>query len=176
MYQPDRMKNVKTSLLLVSLSNPNDAANQPGCVRTNDASTITGKPPAIPESGSFYALWDCYHMYHNTSANAHVLVELREMVPVPGRVWQNWYNWTGWKGWTCVASPLANDLHAVSSEGDMDGYLTTVNGSDQLFGIGCKIVNANNTSYKNHRLSLIATNTGINLYDHTTGTWVWANH
>ena len=96
--QPDRSKNVKSNALSVNLKDMNAASNLPGCVKTDDASTVKNLPSAIKE-GKFYALWDCDVLTMSGDGKAHLLVTMREMYPVPGRVWVNWYNWENWTGW-----------------------------------------------------------------------------
>ena len=58
----------------------------------------------------------------------------------------------------------------------MHGYFSSFAAPDHLFGIGGTIINTANATYKGHRMSLVITNAGINLYDHNSGTWVWNNH
>lgn len=43
--------------------------------------------------------WIGIRLVYNLN-NTHVLVEIHETYPVPGRIWSNFYNvsqWTGWK-------------------------------------------------------------------------------
>ena len=96
--QPDRMANEKADALLVDLKDANSPKNMPGRIATDDASKVKNMPKEIA-SGKFYALWDCDVMDVGKDGKAHLLVTLREMYPVPGRIWTNWYNWTDWTGW-----------------------------------------------------------------------------
>ena len=95
-YQPSRP--VKKDLLDVDLNDRNSPTNQPHKVDTDDASTLPNVPPGIT-SGILVGLWDCYVMNVDGGGHAWILVTLREMVPVPGRVWTNWYNYEQWLGW-----------------------------------------------------------------------------
>lgn len=100
--QVDRTKNIKKDALLVDLSDQNALANQPGLVITDNVKSVNGLPASLM-SGGFYALWDCEMLDSNGSDRARLLVTMREIQPVAGRVWMNWYNqdrWTGWKSVT----------------------------------------------------------------------------
>lgn len=98
MYQPDRSANVKTNALMVDLNDKYGASNKPGCVMADNESRVANLPSEVAE-GEFYALWDCEMLSTNTNGKARILVTLREMRPVSGRVWTNWYDWDHWTGW-----------------------------------------------------------------------------
>lgn len=101
-YQPSRPE--KTNLLLVDLYDPHSPNNQPHIIRAEDATKIDSRPDVIA-SGAFYGLWDCDVMAVYGDGHAQILVTVREMVPVAGRVWTNWFNYSQWQGWKSV-TPL----------------------------------------------------------------------
>lgn len=55
----------------------------------------------------------------------------------------------------------------------MGGYITNFNGGSQIFGIGAKCINSNNTTAYNKRYAIIVSNIGFFLYNMTNSTGVW---
>ena len=94
----DRTKNTKKDALLVDLGDQNARANQPGIVATDNVKSVANLPASLM-SGGFYALWDCEILDTNGSDRARLLVTMREVQPVAGRVWMNWYIQDHWSGW-----------------------------------------------------------------------------
>ena len=94
---PDRWSRHKWDLLDIHADDPYNSTNLPAIVTTTNAeSELTNSPVS---TGYFFGLWDCDVLQTFGNWKAHILVTVREMHPVPGRVWMNWYNTDAWQGW-----------------------------------------------------------------------------
>lgn len=89
---------------MVGVYDPHSPLNQPHVIKADNADTIAAIPSEVA-GGAFYGLWDCDVLAVYGDGHAQMLVTVREMVPVAGRVWTNWYNWDSWQGWKSV-TPL----------------------------------------------------------------------
>ena len=103
---------IKTTLLLVSLTDQYTEHNKVHKIGTGDASLLSNSPVI---TGSFYAKWECIFFQYAEGSGTRLMVKITEFYPVAGRVWYNHYNWTTWTGWVSNYERVSNLQTSVSN-------------------------------------------------------------
>lgn len=83
------------NFLYVDLDNPNGSHNQTSYFGLEPGDSGWVKiPPGINRNDSWIGIR--YVLWRNPK---HIMVEIHEMYPIPGKLWFNFYNYGNWSGW-----------------------------------------------------------------------------
>ena len=73
---------------------------------------------------------------------------------------------------TAIDAQVAGDY--VTRSGVSNAWIQNYNGTDQHWGVGATVANANNSTYKNHNTTMITRDKDVALFDGTTQSWLWS--
>lgn len=71
------------------------------------------------------------------------------------------------------ASDARANLLAVGYQSGMNAAVANFVGSNQMWGLRAKVINANNTDYVDHSVYIMLRNNGISAYDATASSYPW---
>ena len=151
-----------SDFLNIDISFASAEIHKPAFFIMNASNQISNYPPYFNTTGTFYGIRTVYWR-----SNQHIMVEIKEMYPVSGRVHTNFYNNGIWSGWKSINYDLCVKQYVGGFKNyntDLNSILTEYDGNTQeqkyiIVTSGC--INRPSTGANYDVVSTFVTNTAV---------------